>query len=414
MTDTPAESVVIVGAGHGGSGLAALLRQVGFAGSISLIGSEAHLPYHRPPLSKKFDGPDVEQLLRPQEFYADNDIELISGATATAIRRDDRAVKLDDGRDIGYDILVLATGSTPRTLPGTPDGVRSVQTLRTLDDARRLSQSLRHGGDLAIIGGGYVGMEVAAVARSQGVPVTVIEREDRILARVASPELSALLTEHHATRGTTIMTGHSVAELRTAGSELTGVCLDDGSVINCGTVLVGIGAVPDQQLAADAGLACDDGVITDADGRTSDPAIFAIGDVARRPVDGHDGLRRLESIPAATEHAARAVSAILGHDHAKHDVPWFWSDQFDLKLKIAGLSTDDARVITRRTPGRATVSFFHVLPDDTVVAVETVNASGDFMAGKTLISRRIPVDGGELADPEVPLKSLLTRSNVPA
>ncbi|MDF3283221.1 FAD-dependent oxidoreductase [Gordonia sp. N1V] len=413
MTTQP-RSVVIIGAGHGGAGLAAQLRQSGFAGSVTMIGSEPHLPYHRPPLSKKFDGAAVEQLLRPAEFYADMAIDLRTGVSATAIDRERTTVHLDDGNEIGYDILVLATGSTPRSLPGSTVDNDSVLTLRTLDDARRLGASLSHGNNLAIVGGGYVGMEVAAVARSRGVGVTVIEREDRILARVASAELSALLTDYHRARGTEVLSRRSVAGVRTAGTIVTGIRLTDGSVIDCGTVLVGIGAVPDQSLAVDAGLVCDDGVITDDDGRTSDPSIFAIGDVARRPLDGHDESRRLESIPAATEQAARAAAVILGLQPHQHEVPWFWSDQFDLKLKIAGLSTPEARVITRRVPGKDAVSFFHLAPDDSVVAVETISAPADFMAGKKLINRRTPVNPTALADPAVPLKTIVAESGAPA
>ncbi|MET9200445.1 FAD-dependent oxidoreductase [Gordonia sp. NPDC003585] len=410
MTTHTDQSVVIIGAGHGGAGLAALLRQSGFTGPITMIGDEQHLPYHRPPLSKKFDGPSVQQLLRPAEFYAENQIEIRTRSRATAIRPDDKIVVLADGTEIGYDTLVLATGSHPRALPGTPEGTTSVMTLRTLDDAATLNRSLTRGGELAIVGGGYVGMEVAAVARSRDMHVTVIERESRILARVASAELSTMLTDYHRERGTTILTNRSVSDLRTDGAEVTGVVLDDGTVVDCGTVLVGIGAAPDEELPRSAGLEYDDGVITDEYGRTSDPHIFAIGDVARRPVAGHHGLRRLESIPAATEHARHAVTAILGHEPEDHEVPWFWSDQFDLKLKIAGLTTPDVTVVTRPTPGKNAVSFFHIQPGSNVVAVEAINAPSDFNAGKKLIRSGAPVDLDALADPSVKLRDLVGRS----
>ncbi|MEP9394683.1 FAD-dependent oxidoreductase [Gordonia sp. VNQ95] len=406
MTINTDQRVVIIGAGHGGAGLAALLRQSGFTGSITMIGDEAHLPYHRPPLSKKFDAPSVQQLLRPAEFYTDNRIDIRTRSRAVQIRAAGKTVILADGTEIGYDTLVLATGSHPRALPGTPEGTTSVMTLRTLDDADTLNRSLARGGELAIVGGGYVGMEVAAVARSRGLHVTVIEREERILARVASRELSAMLTDYHRERGTTIITGRSVSDLRIEGSEVTGVNLDDGSVVECRTLLVGIGAAPDEVLPRTAGLEYDDGVITDEYGRTSNPDIFAIGDLARRPVAGHHGLRRLESIPAATEHARHAVAAILGQDPEEHEVPWFWSDQFDLKLKIAGLTTPDVRVITRATPGKNAVSFFHIQPAGNVVAVEAVNAPADFNGGKKLIRRGAHVDPDALADPSVKMRDL--------
>ncbi|RPA20092.1 NAD(P)/FAD-dependent oxidoreductase [Gordonia sp. OPL2] len=409
-TDTE-QTVLIIGAGHGGAGLAALLRQSGFTGSITMVGDEQHLPYHRPPLSKKFVGDSVQQLLRPESFYTDNRIDLHTEARAVQIRPDAKRVVLADGRELGYDTLVLATGSHPRTLPGTPEGTTSVVTLRTLDDAETLNRSLSRGGELVIIGGGYVGMEVAAVARGRDVAVTVIEREDRILARVASSELSTMLADYHRERGTRILTGRSVSELRTDGAEVTGVQLDDGTVIDCGTVLIGIGAAPDEALPRTAGLEYDDGVITDEQGRTSDPDIFAIGDVARRPVAGHHGLRRLESIPAATEHAKHAVAAIMGQEAEEHEVPWFWSDQFDLKLKIAGLTTPDVTVVTRETPGKNAVSFFHLEPEGHVVAVEAINAPADFNAAKKLIRSRVPVDPQALADPAVKMRDLIARSD---
>jgi 3-phenylpropionate/trans-cinnamate dioxygenase ferredoxin reductase component len=409
-TDTE-HAVVVIGAGHGGAGLAALLRQSGFTGSITMVGDEQHLPYHRPPLSKKFDGTSVQQLLRPAEFYAENQIDLRTEARAVEIRPDDKNVILADGSVIAYDTLVLATGSHPHKLPGAPEGTTSVMTLRTLDDADTLNRSLSRGGELVIVGGGYVGMEVAAVARSRDVSVTVIERADRILARVASAELSAMLAAHHSERGTTILTGRSVSALRTDSVEVTGVHLDDGTVVDCGTVLVGIGAAPDEALPRTAGLEYDDGVITDEYGRTSNPDIFAIGDVARRPVAGHHGLRRLESIPAATEHAKHAVAAILGQEPDEHEVPWFWSDQFDLKLKIAGLTTPDVTVVTRETPGKNSVSFFHIEPGGNVIAVEAVNAPADFNAGKKLIRSGAPVDLEALADPSVKMRDLVSRSD---
>ncbi|MFW0793996.1 FAD-dependent oxidoreductase [Gordonia sp. CPCC 205515] len=410
MTPNTDQSVVIIGAGHAGSSVAALLRQSGHTGHLTMVGDEQHLPYHRPPLSKKFDGPTVQQPLRPAEFYADNRIDLRTQSRAVAIRTADTTVVLADGTEIAYDTLVLATGSTPRPLPGTPEGTSSVVTLRTIDDADALNQSLGRGGDLAIVGGGYVGMEVAAVARSRDIRVTVIEREDRILARVASPELSTMLTDYHRERGTTVLTGRSVARLVADGADVTGVELDDGTVVGCRTVLVGIGAAPDEQLPRSAELEYDDGVITDEDGRTSDPHIFAIGDVARRPVKNHHGLRRLESIPAATEHAKRAAAAILGQEPDDHEVPWFWSDQFDLKLKIAGLTTPDARIITRRTPGKNAVAFYHVQPAGNVVAVEAVSAPSDFSTGKKLISNGSRVDVEALADPTIKLRDIVAQA----
>ncbi len=398
-----ARPVVIVGAGHGGSTLAALLRQSGHDESIVLIGSEAHAPYHRPPLSKKFGGPGLQQFIRPRDFYAANDIVLRTATTVTAIDRVAQTVKLSTGERIEYAHLVLATGSSPRRLAVPGSDASGVLTLRTIDDATELGRALDSRDGLAIIGGGYVGMEVAAVARSHDVPVTVIERENRILARVASPELSQMMTDRHRERGTDVRAGAQVTAIGEHRGRATGVELADGSTISAGTVLVGIGAVPDDALAHAAGLACENGVLVDSSGRTSDPSVFAIGDVARRPIDGTEALMRLESIPNVTEQAKQVVAALTGQPPPEPEVPWFWSDQFDIKLKIAGLVTPRARVVHR--PGKKDGSFalYHLDADDTVHAVEAANAPADFIAGKKFISQRIPVSPAALADPSVSL-----------
>ncbi|UPW11868.1 FAD-dependent oxidoreductase [Gordonia terrae] len=396
-------ALVIVGAGHGGSTLAALLRQSGFDEPVVLVGSETHIPYHRPPLSKKFGAQGFRQDIRPSEFYADNDIELRTGTTVTAIDRSVRTVTLSTGERIEYAHLVLATGSSPRRLTVRGCDTTGVLTLRTVEDAAALARSMAGGGELAIIGGGYVGMEVAAVARSLDVPVTVIEREARILARVASPDLSQMLTDYHRQRGTAIRVDAVVEGILEQGGRATGVELADGSTVTAGTVLVGIGATPDDALAHTAGLACDGGVLVDSSGRTSDPSVFAIGDVARRPIDDSGTLVRLESIPNVTEQAKQVVAALTGLRQPEPEVPWFWSDQFDIKLKIAGLVRPGARIVHR--PGKREGSFalYHLGADETVHAVEAANAPSDFIAGKKFISQRIPVSPNALGDPSVSL-----------
>ncbi|WP_067650378.1 NAD(P)/FAD-dependent oxidoreductase [Nocardia harenae] len=405
MTGT-GDPVVIVGAGHGGATLAALLRQSGYTGGVVLVGSEVHHPYHRPPLSKKFAGPEAHQLLRPAEFYSGNDIRLRLGTAVTAIDRSAMRVRLADGTELGYRALVLATGSTPRPLPVPGADAAGVLTLRTLDDARALGAALERGDRLAIVGGGYVGMEVAAVARSSGIAVTVVEREERVLARVAGAELSRRLTDAHRLRGTEIRTGAQVRAIRTADGRARGIELADGTLVAADTVLVGIGAAPDDGLAHRSGLACDGGVLVDEQGRTSDPAVFAIGDVARRPLPGTDGPVRLESIPNVTEQARQVTAALLGAAHPAPEVPWFWSDQFDLKLKIAGLVGPGHRVVAREGRKPGAFALFHLTPGNTVAAVETANAPGDFVAGKKLVGDRTPVDPVRLADPAVSLRDI--------
>ncbi|GGL17194.1 NAD(P)/FAD-dependent oxidoreductase [Nocardia jinanensis] len=404
------DSIVIVGTGHGGAALAALLRQSGYTGSVVMVGAERHHPYHRPPLSKKFAGPEVYRMLRPAEFYPDNDIDLRRGVQVTAVDRVAGRIQLSDESTLSYRALVLATGSTPRALPVPGADAAGVQALRTLDDAMELGRALERGDRLAIIGGGYVGMEVAAVARSAGIAVTVIERERRVLARVASAELSRRLSDSHRERGTEIRTGADVAAVRTEAGRARGVELADGTVVAADTVLVGIGAVPSDELAHHAGLACDSGVLVDEWGRTTDPAIFAIGDVARRPIPGMNGLVRLESIPNVTEQARQITAALLGSDHPGHEVPWFWSDQFDLKLKIAGLVTPGCRVVAREGREPGSFALFHLSGSDTVVAVETANAPGDFVAGKKFVAEHRKVDPAALADSEVSLRDVAADS----
>ncbi|MET8427943.1 FAD-dependent oxidoreductase [Nocardia sp. NPDC004860] len=401
------EPVVIIGAGHAGATLAGLLRQQRFAGAITVIGDESHAPYHRPPLSKKFTDDSMVQWLKPIEFYADNDIELLLGVRAVRIDRDSRQVILDNGDHRKYGTVVIATGATPRMIPVPGADAAGVLTLRTIPDAQQLGTALDRTKALAVIGGGYVGMEVAAVARSRGIDVTVVEREDRILARVASRELSRRLTDYHVARGTRVVTNFDVAGFETTDGDITSVLSGDGTAIACDHALIGIGAVPNVELAQQCGVHCDGGILVDRVGHTNVPGIMAIGDVTRRPHDALDGLYRLESIPSAVEQAKHAAAAIGRAHGGAHETPWFWSDQFDLKLKIAGLLEEGISTIAREGEVPGSFGLFHLRPDRTVCAVETANSPKDFMAGKKLISERIPVDPTLLADESVPLRDIM-------
>lgn len=402
--ETPTHNVVIVGAGQAGGTLAGLLRQQGFTGRVVMCGAEPVPPYHRPPLSKKYDGENYLQWLRPESFYADNDIELRLADPVVGIDRSARAVATRSGHSIGYDTLVLATGAAPRalTVPGTD--LTGVLSLRTLADATELRGAVLAGARLAVVGGGYVGLEVAAAARARGCEVTVIEREDRILARVASPELSRILTESHRARGTRILTGADVREVLGRDGRVRGVLLGDGSDIVCDTVIVGIGAIPEDSLARDAGLDCMAGVVVDGAARTSDPNILAIGDVTHRLHDALGAMVRLESIPSATEQAKQAAAVITGAPVPPHEVPWFWSDQFDLKMKMAGVLTPGTDAVLRGDPGAGSCSLFHLDTDGIARCVETVNAAADFMAGKKFIGNRTPLHRYAVADPAVSLR----------
>ncbi|HMA50296.1 MAG TPA: FAD-dependent oxidoreductase [Magnetospirillaceae bacterium] len=378
--------ILIAGAGHAGGTLAVLLRHFGHQGPITLIGEEAVLPYQRPPLSKAYltGQAGVEGLkLRADGFYADNKVTTLLSTRVESIQRETRTVTLNDGATLPFDVLILATGCRARTLP-----IPGALVLRSLADADRLKHALRPGARLAIIGGGYVGLEVAASARAAGAEATIFEREKRILARVASETLSRFFHEYHTARG---------VEIR------TGAAFEKGDY---DAVIVGIGADPCDELAKAAGLACDRGIIVDQAARTSDPAIYAIGDATLRPVPLYDGrLRRLESVPSALEQAKQAASSILGRPAPPPEVPWFWSDQYDLKLQIAGLTGEADQLVTRGDPKTGCFAMFH-LREKKLAAVEAVNSPPEFMMGKKMIEQRTPVSPERLADPALSMKEI--------
>ena len=396
--------VLIIGAGHAGGSAAALLRQYGFEGEIVLAGEEAAAPYQRPPLSKawlKGEAGLEDLLLRPESFYAEQGIDLRTGVTAAAIDATTKAVTFADGAVEAYDVLILATGSMARKLaiPGAdrPD----LLELRTLDDAGRLKAALAPGRRLAVVGGGYVGLEAAASARALGAEAVVIERMDRVLARVASEPLSAFFTALHRQHGVEILTGADVV-----GFESGGVRLADGTLIAADAVLVGVGGLAREALARTAGLACENGVVVDETARTSDPAIYAIGDVTHRPIPIHGGrMHRLESVPNALEQARQAAAAIVGRAPPAAEVPWFWSDLYDVKIQIAGLPFDADRQVVRGDPASGAFAVFH-LNGDRIVCVEAVNAPAEFMGGRMLIGKGTPVDERLLEDPATSIKAV--------
>jgi 3-phenylpropionate/trans-cinnamate dioxygenase ferredoxin reductase subunit len=396
--------VLIIGAGHAGGSVAALLRQYGHKGEIVLAGAEDAAPYQRPPLSKAWlkGEADLEALLlRPESFYAEQAITLRTGVTAVSIDRSARTVTFEDGAVETYDVLILATGSTARRL-AVPGAERpALLELRTLKDAERLKAALGPGRRLAVVGGGYVGLEAAASARALGAEVVVIERMDRVLARVASQTLSAFFTARHRAEGVEIMTSAEVA-----GFEDAGVRLEDGRLIAADAVLVGVGALACEGLARAAELDCLNGVVVNDSARTSDPNIYAIGDMTQRPVPVHGGrMHRLESVPNALEQAKQAAAAITGRPAPTPEVPWFWSDQYDLKLQIAGLPLEADAQVVRGDPAGGAFAVFH-LAGDRIVCVEAVNAPAEFMGGRQMIGRRTAVDAVRLADPLTPMKAV--------
>ena len=394
--------LVIIGAGHAGGSVAGFLKQYGYEGQIILAGSERVPPYQRPPLSKAWlkGEADAQSLqLRADDFYTENGIDLRLGVTATAIDRAAKTVTFDDGRSESYDYLVIATGSHARRLPVPGGEDEGLLELRTTVDAERLKAVLGEGKRLVVVGGGYVGLEAAASARALGAEAVVLERMDRVLQRVASETLSRFYTDLHQQHGVKIRTGVEVTSV-----SANSVTLSDGEVIEADGVLVGIGALATDGLALAAGLDCADGIIVDAEARTSDPAIFAVGDVTRRPLAHYGIQHRLESVPNALEQAKQVASAITGRAQPTPEVPWFWSDQYDAKLQIAGLAVGASGQVVRGEPQSGSFAVFH-LNGAEVVCVEAVNAAQSFMFGKQAIAKGLSIDAAVLADEAAPIKS---------
>jgi 3-phenylpropionate/trans-cinnamate dioxygenase ferredoxin reductase subunit len=401
--------VVILGAGHAGGTAAALLRQYGHAGPITLVGEEPIPPYQRPPLSKAWlkGEADADSLaLKPLEFYAEADIDFRAATTATNIDRAAKTVALSDGSSGGYDHLILATGARAIALPIAGAELAGVMFLRTAADAETLKAAVGPGKTLAVVGGGYIGLEVAASGRALGAEVVVLEREERLLARVACPPLSSFFQTQHEQHGVRFELGCSVTGFEGADGHVTGVTLADGRTVACDAVVVGVGAHPNDELAKDAGLECARGVVVDLDARSvTDPAVFAIGDVAHRPMPIYERMFRMESVPNALEQAKQAASAITGRPRPAGECPWQWSDQYDLKLQIAGYAFDTDEVLLRGDPATAKFALFH-MKGDLVQSVEAINAPPEFMMGKILILGRKPVNKAKLADPSISMKEV--------
>ncbi|HYK79884.1 MAG TPA: FAD-dependent oxidoreductase [Micropepsaceae bacterium] len=399
------ERIVIIGAGQAGAQAIATLRAEGFAGSLTLVGDEAYPPYQRPPLSKAYLAGDFARerlFLKPDAFYAEAACELRLSLAAAAIDRRSKTVALSDGTKLSYDRLLLTTGARVRKLPVPGAALAGVYYLRGIADVDALRQHFQPGTRLAVVGGGYIGLEVAAVAVKHGLKVTVIEAADRVLVRAASPEISAFYEKVHRTNGVDFVLG-AMAQRFEGNARAEGVSTNLGRV-EADFILAGIGIVPNCELAEATGLACDNGISVDEYGVTSDPDIFAAGDCTSHP--GFAGGRvRLESVQNAIDQAKHAALAMVGKPLAYREVPWFWSDQYDLKLQIAGLARPGDTRVLRGNPETRKFSVFH-LRDGVVAAVEAVNAAPDYIVGRRLIAAHATIAPERLQDISVPAKSL--------
>lgn len=398
--------VVVVGAGQAGAALVAKLRTGGFDGDITLIGEETAPPYQRPPLSKKYllGEMELERLfLRPQSYYEEQQITLRLGTRVDAIDPLAQTVTAA-GETVAYDMLALTNGSTPRRLPAAIGGdLGGVHVVRSLADVDAMAPEFRPGARVLIVGGGYIGLEAAAVAASKGLKVTLVEMAERILQRVAAPETSDYFRALHARHGVDIREGVGLDRL-TGEGRVSGARLTDGSEIAVDFVIVGVGIAAATGLAEAAGLAIENGIRTDAQGRTSDPNIWAAGDCASFP---YRGTRiRLESVPNAIDQAECVAENMLGAGKDYAAKPWFWSDQYDVKLQIAGLNTGYDRVVTRQGEREGSVSFWYFRGGE-LLAVDAMNDPRAYMVGKRLIEAGKSPDAGAVADPGTDLKTLM-------
>lgn len=396
--------IVVIGAGQAGASLVAKLRALGYDGDLTLIGQEPQPPYQRPPLSKQYLLGDMalERLfLRADSFYQDQNITLMLGKRVTSIDPKDKVVTVG-GQAIGYSQLALTTGASPRRLPADIGGtLEGVYTVRTLADVDAMAPEFTKGARLLVVGGGYIGLEAAAVAAKLGLKVTLAEMAPRILQRVAAPETSDYFRALHADHGVRILEGIGLDTLK-GESRVTGARLTDGQELDVDFVIVGVGITPNTTLAEAAGLDVENGIRTDALGRTSDPSIWAAGDCASFPYKG--GRIRLESVGNAIHQAETVAENMLGAGVDYAAKPWFWSDQYDVKLQIAGLNTGYDRIVPRKTDDGLSLWYY---AGETLLAVDAMNESRAYMIGKRLIEAGRSPAPEAIADPATDLKGLL-------
>ncbi len=402
---------IIVGGGHGGAQAAIALRQKGFSGSIAIVSMEPEPPYERPPLSKDYLARDrtfERILIRPEAFWADKDIQLILGAEVLAVDPDAKTVELDDGRRIGYGKLVWAAGGSPRRLTCSGADYDNVHAVRDKADVDRIMADLNSGARrVVIIGGGYIGLEAAAVLTKLGCEVTLLEALDRVLARVAGEDLSRFFEAEHRSRGVDVRLQARVDHIEGEGGRATAARLTDGSALACDMVIVGIGIEPSVGPLADAGARTSNGVEVDANCRTSLPDIYAIGDCAAHANSFAGGSTiRLESVQNANDMANTVAKAICGIDEPYAATPWFWSNQYDLKLQTVGLAPGHDEAIIRGSPVTRSFSVIY-LKGGKVIALDCVNAVKDYVQGRKLVESGARIAVETLADPEIPLKQML-------
>ncbi|OYQ36143.1 pyridine nucleotide-disulfide oxidoreductase [Niveispirillum lacus] len=399
--------IVIAGAGQAAAQCAQSLRQGGFAGSLALIGDENHAPYERPPLSKDYlsgKRDAAKLLLRKPDYWLEKQVTLLTGQRIGAVDRGARVLTLTQGRRVTYGKLVWATGGRPRRLSCPGADLAGVHAIRSIADIDGLKADLAPAARVVIIGGGYIGLETAAVLRGLGHPVTVLEAQDRLLARVTSPPVSAYFADLHRRHGVDVRLSAQVAALH-GGARVESVELSDGVQVPADIVVVGIGIIPNVEPLAAAGLPCPNGVVVDAHCRTEDPDILAIGDCALHPNLFAGRAIRLESVPNAVDQGKVAADTLLGQGKPYSALPWFWSDQYDVKMQAAGLAMDYDRIVPRGDPSGPGFAVLY-LRAGRIIAIDCLNAPRDFIQAKALITGGTAIDADRAADPGVELKTL--------
>lgn len=402
---------VVIGASHAGVNFAFALRREGWQGDIILYDSDPELPYHRPPLSKTYltseDGSD-SNLLKSRESYEKEGISLFLGVSVTSIHREEHKIIFDNGTDQFYDKLVLATGARP-LVPPWPGiaAAKNLFTLRTVADVGQIRSAITNSTKkkVVIIGGGYIGLETAASLRKLGANVTVLEREQRILARVTAPEMSDFFQELHAENGVAVLTAKNVTTIETNG-DLNSVNCSDGSHYEADMIIVGVGIQVNKELAEKAGLTIDNGIRVDATARTSDKNIYAIGDCTFHHNPHYDRYIRLESVQNAVDQAKIAAAAITGKEVNYDAIPWFWSDQYDIKLQMVGLSTGYDKTVVRKEPDDPKKCSVWYFKDDTLLAVDAINNAKAYVYGTKFLKSGEKIDKNKLADASVELKAV--------
>ena len=405
------ETVLIVGAGQAAAQIATSLRQGGFEGGITIIGDEPSLPYQRPPLSKAYLKGDLEQgrlYFKNAEWYAAQNVEVLTQTTVISLDVKANTAKTNTGKTLGFDHLVFATGSRNRQLPMEGADLDNVFGLRDLADVDALRPYIGPEKNLVIIGAGYIGLETAAVARTLGTSVTVLELADRVLARVTSPTISGFYEKLHKSHGVTIKTSCSTASINGKDGTVESVTLSTGEVLPCDALLIGIGILPNIEVAAEANVTCEDGILVDENGRTNVSHVYAAGDCAKRRIIPYNRMGRLESVHNAIEQGKQVAAAIIGKPAPKLDCPWFWSDQYNIKLQIAGLSTDYDNFVIRGDEKSEKFSVFY-FKNDVLIAADTINSPPEFMTAKRLITAEAKVPPAWLSDNDKSLKEIVAQ-----